>query len=157
MPGLEPEQWPGRLGDSVSCSSASNCVAAGNYTDRDNGDQGFVVVDRNGRWGKAIRVPGLTALTHGALTAVNSVSCAPAGNCAAGGVYASITGGSQGFAVVERNGRWGKAIEVPGLGALNADGFAEVNSVSCAPVGRCTAVGDYTAGGDDLGFVTRFR
>jgi hypothetical protein len=50
----------------------------------------------------------------------------------------------QGFVVSEANGRrWGRAIEVPGLGALNADGSAEVNSVSCGSAGDCAAGGSY--------------
>ncbi len=39
---------------------------------------------------------------------------------------------------------WGQAIEVPGLGALNAGGHALVSSVSCASAGSCTAGGGYT-------------
>jgi hypothetical protein len=40
-------------------------------------------------------------------------------------------------------GSWGRAIEVPGLGALNkGDGW--VSSVSCAAPGNCAAGGGYT-------------
>ena len=45
-----------------------------------------------------------------------------------------VTSG-QGFVVSESNGRWGKAIEVPGLGALNTGLNADVLSVSCAAAG----------------------
>jgi len=45
--------------------------------------------------------------------------------------------------VSERNGVWGRAIEVPGLAALNAGGTAGVVSVSCASAGNCAAAGDY--------------
>jgi len=48
--------------------------------------------------------------------------------------------------VSERNGTWGTAIEVPGSGALNAGGFAGVNSVSCRSAGKCAAGGTYTDG-----------
>ncbi len=72
------------------------------------------------------------------------MSCASAGNCAAGGDYNHR--GLQGFVAVERNGRWGTAIEVPGLAALNTGGGATVSSVSCAPTGTCAA-GGYAAGG----------
>src|SRR5215471_18784073 len=41
---------------------------------------------------------------------------------------------------------WGKAIEVPGLAALNAGGTALVVSVSCASAGGCTAGGYYQGG-----------
>jgi len=74
-----------------------------------------VAVERHGRWRKAIEVPGLGALNKGGLASVSSVSCASAGNCAAGGNYGA-PGHQQGFVVSQRHGRWGKAIEVPGLG-----------------------------------------
>ena len=135
---------------SVSCASAGNCVAGGDYDNR-HGGQGFVAVERHGRWGTAIEVPGLAALNTGGDAEVNSVSCASPGSCAAGGHY-SDRRGQQGFVVDEKNGRWGQAIEVPGLAALNKGGYAEVNSVSCGSAGSCAAGGDY-AGHDGRGFV----
>ena len=104
---------------SVSCGSAGNCAAGGYYRDRRGKSQGFVAVERNSRWGKAIEVPGLGALNTGGAAEVLSVSCGSAGNCAAGGYYTDRRGRSQGFVDVERDGHWGRAIEVPGLGALN--------------------------------------
>jgi hypothetical protein len=128
---------------SLSCASAGSCAAGGVYTLSDGfSSQAFVVVERNGVWGKAIDVPGLAALDTGRGSDVTSVSCASAGNCVAGGGYSTGTKG-QGFVAVERNGRWGKAIEVPGLGALNTGGGAGVSSVSCALAGDCSAVGGY--------------
>jgi hypothetical protein len=41
----------------VSCASAGNCAAAGYAY-----GQGFVVSERNGRWGQAAEIPGLEAL-----------------------------------------------------------------------------------------------
>src|SRR5262245_16073525 len=38
---------------------------------------------------------------------------------------------------------WGRAMEVPGLGALNAGGEAQVISVSCGSAGNCTVGGSY--------------
>src|ERR1700684_2191475 len=75
-----------------------------------------------GLWGRAVVVPGLEVLNRGQLAQVSSVSCASPGNCAAGGFYRDH--GQQGFVVSERNGRWGQAVEVPGLGALNKGGNA---------------------------------
>jgi len=40
--------------------------------------------------------------------------------------------------------RWGTAIGVPGLEALNVGGFAEVNWASCTSAGTCAAGGFYT-------------
>ena len=81
------------------------------------------------------------------------MSCASAGNCAAGGSYLGGSGHQQGFVVSEENGRWGQAIEVPGLGALNKGGTAEVNSVSCASPGNCAAGGSYRSPQTTQGFV----
>ena len=137
---------------SVSCPSAGNCAAAGYY--QNHGKQGFVAVERNGRWHQAIEVPGLGALNTGGNAGVRSVSCASAGSCAVGGAYTDGGGHQQGFVAVRRNGRWHQAIEVPGLGTLNTGGSAAVSSVSCASRGYCAAVGFYTdGGGHRQGFV----
>jgi hypothetical protein len=131
----------------VSCASAGNCAADGNYADRSGNSQGFFVAsERHGVWGNAVEVPGLKALNAGGLPGiaqVTAVSCAPDGDCAAGGSYIDRSGKVQGFVVTERHGAWGDAVEVPGLGALNAGGFAQVLSVSCAPAGPCAADGFY--------------
>ncbi len=55
-------------------------------------------------WGRAIAVPGLRALNEGRHAVVRSVSCGPAGNCAAGGSYRDRNGHGQGFVVTEKNG-----------------------------------------------------
>ena len=75
---------------------------------------------RHGRWGTAIEVPGLGALDKGGDAGVSAVSCASAGSCAAAGDYTDGGQNGQGFVAAERNGRWGTAIEIPGLGALNS-------------------------------------
>jgi len=131
---------------SVSCASPGSCAAGGRYTASHRRQQGFLVVERNGRWGKAAGVPGLGSLTKGAVAEVDGVSCASAGNCAAGGSYQDAPYEDQGFVVSERNGRWGKATPIPGLQALNTAGDAQVYSVSCGPAGNCAAGGSYTEG-----------
>ena len=137
---------------SMSCASAGNCAAGGDYQDGGHHGQGFVAVERNGRWGTAIEMPGLGALNRGGNAHISSVSCASAGNCAAGGPYGEPYG--LGFVAVEKNGVWGNAASVPGLAALTGR-YAEATSVSCASPGNCAAVGDYsnTSGGRTQGFV----
>ena len=49
--------------------------------------------------------------------------------------------------VNDKNGTWGEAEEVPGTAALNAGGEAYVSSLSCAPMGNCTAGGTYSSSG----------
>ena len=117
--------------------------------------QAFVVNETNGTWGKAEEVPGTAALNTGGIAEIASVSCASAGNCSAGGDYATRHGRSaQAFVVSETNGTWGKAEEVPGTAALNTGGEAGIASVSCASAGNCSAGGYYTdSSGHDQAFV----
>jgi hypothetical protein len=129
---------------SVSCPSDSDCVAGGSYQVAGVGiAQAFVVTEANGIWGNALEVPGTAALNLGGAT-IESVSCASAGNCSAGGLYTDGLSHGQAFVVSQVNGVWGTAEQVPGTAALNAGGQASVPSVSCASPGDCTAGGWYT-------------
>ncbi len=75
------------------------------------------------------------------------MSCAPAGNCSAGGAY-DYGGYNAPFVVSEKNGVWGQAIDVPGL--VTRDAW--ISSVSCASAGNCGAGGGYDGAGSG-GFV----
>jgi hypothetical protein len=86
---------------------------------------------------------GPAALSSGAVDSIVSVSCASAGNCAAGGQYRDSSKHFQAFVASEVNGTWRAAIEVPGTAALNGGGHAEVDSVSCGSAGNCSAGGSY--------------
>ena len=97
-------------------------------------------------WGMAKELPGTAALNKGGNASINSVSCASAGNCSAGGQYKDSSGHLQAFVVSQVHGVWGKAEEVPGTAALNQGGNAEITTVSCASAGECSA-GGFTAGG----------
>jgi len=129
---------------SVSCAGAGNCAAGGSYSvgSLDSG-QAFLVSEKNGIWGTAIKVPGMAVLNTGGNAEVLSVSCSGAGSCAAGGFYWDSSDLGQAFVVSEKNGVWGAAIEVPDLAALDTDGGALVYSVSCASAGNCAAGGQY--------------
>ncbi len=133
---------------SVSCGSAGNCSASGYYAQKSAALQAFVVNEVNGSWHTAIEVPGTATLNKDGNAWATSVSCASAGNCAAGGHYVDGSGHWQGFAASEVNGSWHTAIQVPGTATLNKGGYAGVNSVSCASAGNCTAGGSYRDGAD---------
>ncbi len=157
VPGLGALNKDGAVAtDSVSCASAGNCAAAGGYIDGSDRFQVFVVSEANGTWGTAIEAPHLGTLNAGGDAAVFSVSCATAGNCAAGGFYTDGSGHTQAFVVSQANGTWAKAIEVPGSGTLNTAGNAATDSVSCATAGNCVAAGGYKDGSGHLqAFVVR--
>jgi D-alanine-D-alanine ligase-like ATP-grasp enzyme len=126
---------------SVSCASAGNCSAGGFYTQRSGNHQAFVVGETNGMWGAAREIAA--ALNAGGFAVAESVSCASAGNCSAGGFYTDGSGHQQAFVAREQNGIWGAAKEVPGTAALNQGGGAQINSVSCTSAGNCSAGGFY--------------
>jgi hypothetical protein len=128
--------------NSVSCASAGNCSAGGYFTSSSSKQQGFVVSQVSGTWGKAEEVPGTATLNTGGFAETDSVSCTSAGNCSAGGFY-SDSSGAQAFVVSQVNGTWGKAEEVPGTAILNKGNDAMINSVSCASEGNCSAGGSY--------------
>ena len=81
---------------SVSCAAPGNCSAGGFYADI-NGGHAFVVNETNGTWGKATQVAANLSPRGG--SAVNSVSCAAAGNCSAGGRYTDSSRHGQAFVV----------------------------------------------------------
>jgi hypothetical protein len=129
--------------ESVSCPSAGNCAAAGQYLDRSGHSQAFVINQVHGSWGTAKQVPGSAALNTGGNARMWSVSCGSAGNCGAGGSYRDSSGHYQAFTVAEAHGSWGRAQEVPGTAALNTGGNASIWSVSCGSAGNCGAGGQY--------------
>jgi len=129
---------------SVSCGSAGNCSAGGLYADRSRHNQAFVVSEVNGAWRQATEVPGIADLNTGGSATTYTVSCASAGNCSAGGLYAGRSGHLEAFVVSEVGGAWKTAEEVPGTATLNVGGRAAINSVSCASAGNCSAGGAYT-------------
>ena len=132
--------------NSVSCSAPGDCGAGGYYTDAAGHVQAFVATETSGVWRSGREVPGLAALDQGSPGAeVLSVSCATAGNCSAGGFYTDAAGRQQAFVVAQTGGTWHSAREVPGTATLNAGGYAEIASVSCAGAGDCSAGGFYAS------------
>ncbi len=153
VPGTGALNTGGTAGvSSVSCGSAGNCGAAGTYQ-AGSGVRAFVVSEVNGAWLTAREVTGPAGFGAGGDAGISSVSCA-GGSCSAGGYFKDASDQDQAFVVSAVKGKWGKAREVPGTAALNADGYAGVTSVSCAAAGSCSAGGYYTDGsGHEQAFV----
>jgi len=135
---------------SVACGSAGNCAAGGLYTGSGGSLQAFIVSEKSGAWGRAVELPGTAGLNTGKYAQLISVACASAGNCAAGGYYTGSGGSVHAFIVSEKSGAWGRAVEVPGLAALNTGKYAQLTSVACASAGNCAAGGFYAGSGRGL-------
>jgi hypothetical protein len=138
--------------NSVSCGAIGSCAAGGSYTGGAGHEQAFMLNEVAGRWRRAVEVPGTAALNKGGAD-TSTVSCAAAGNCAAGGYYTGASHVEHAFVVTEANGRWRAAIRVPGLAALSNGGGSQTNSVACPAAGRCAAIGGYVDGSTGLDHV----
>jgi hypothetical protein len=79
----------------VSCASAGNCSAGGDYFTGTEPYQAFAVSQTNGTWGKAQKIAG--SLNIGRQAEIDSMSCVPPGYCTAGGSYDNQ--GHEAFAV----------------------------------------------------------
>jgi hypothetical protein len=126
---------------SVSCASAGNCSAGGNYALGARRSQAFLVDETNGVWGTAQTVPGLTARDASENTEVYVMSCPSAGNCGAGGTYAPTNNSSIVFVVNETNGVWARAIDLPGASRSDSTSGGFITSISCPSAGNCSAGG----------------
>jgi hypothetical protein len=130
----------------VSCPSAGNCSAGGSYRDRSGHQQAFLATETGGTWQPAEEAPGTATLNTGGTAYIQSVSCASAGNCSAGGSYTDAAHHQEAFVLTEVGGTWRAAEEVPGTAALNQGRDAGLAAVSCASAGNCSVAGSYTDG-----------
>jgi hypothetical protein len=113
----------------VSCASAGSCTAGGFWFDEYAAVHGFVLSLVKNRWHRLVQPKGGGP--------VGSVSCWHAGDCAAAGSIASVTGEPlYGFVETETNGRWGKAHRfAPRL-------TVGITTVSCPSAGNCAVGGN---------------
>jgi hypothetical protein len=89
-------------------------------------------------------LPGTKGLNVGGYAELDSLSCASAGNCLAGGYYSPSPGYPHAFVASEGNGFWYTAVEMRGSWFWSDTGsIAAKTSVSCAPAGNCSGVGYY--------------
>ena len=98
----------------VSCSDGGTCAAGGQAFATAGQGIPFVLTGKNGQWGRGVAVPGLATLKP-ADAGIDSVSCAPAGGCVAGGTWVNTATRNHVFHVFvtsERNGRWSHLTEL---------------------------------------------
>ena len=133
--------------NSVSCASAGNCTAVGSFKNVAGSNEAFAQTLTNGVW-RVAEPADLSGIAQGWQGAtLNAVSCGSVGNCTAVGSFqlAGGDGETEAFAQTQTNGEWGPAVAVvfPNAHPQNAAPVADLNSVSCASAGNCTAVGSF--------------
>lgn len=151
--------WPADTQEvtALTCVAPGQCTALGAYGSSANSTDGapvvavpFAAAQVHGTWSAIHAIRGLPA---GAVALVTSVSCAAAGDCAAGGYWFANPNGDEhtqgndhAFLLTQTRRTWGRAQPVPGLAALGS-GDSKVEAVSCQPIGGCISIGDDFAQG----------
>ena len=129
----------------VSCASAGNCTAVGEFKNAAGGFEAFTVSSTGGTWSQANPVvfgAGIQNTSRGDVLA--SVSCASVGNCTAVGEFKNAAGFDEAFMVSSTGGTWSQAMRVVfGAGLQSASPDDSLVSVSCASAGNCTAGGTF--------------
>ena len=128
---------------SIVCPANGECSAGGVYTDNVGVQQAFVVNETKGTWGSAQQVAGTESLDAPGAS-VTALACASAGNCLAGGHYATGPKQSQSFVVHEAGGVWGTAMIETDSAALNVGLASTVTAIGCSADGGCAVGGAYT-------------
>ena len=139
--------------NSVSCGSAGNCTAVGQFRNAAGGYEAFTQTSTGGVWGTAEPASFASGVQHANRYAVfNSVSCGSVGNCTAAGNFRNAAGHNEAFTQTSTGGVWGTAVPASfASGVQNATPDASFYSVSCESVGNCTAAGFFrnASGGNE--------
>ena len=140
MAGLSPGAGNPELTQltSVSCASAANCEAVGNY-----GSSGLLLDETFGIWHRGTGPTLPDDAAQPGSTTLGSVSCGRSGVCAAVGSYQSGLRQQQGFLLMGRAGAWHQGRAVVPLDGAQGTGSVNLTSVSCPAEGRCGLVGDF--------------
>jgi hypothetical protein len=148
---LMPPDGPGEgtLLTSVSCASAGNCGAIGQYNiniDGDSASEGVLLTENSGHWQRGVTAmppKHLRSAYWGNYVGLSDISCSAPGDCVAAGDYVTRRGEQRGTLLIETGGEWRRGVAPVLPVNPEAVGFT-LSAVSCASKGNCTAVGSYT-------------
>ncbi len=133
----------------LSCGAPGDCAAGGDYLDASGQSQAFTLNEVGGVWDSATQLFATQLLGSGLSNSVISIECPSAGNCTGIGGFADAKGAPQPFVIDETNHVWSRAVEVPGVQALNDDDGATLTTLSCSAPGTCSAGGAYADAGNN--------
>jgi hypothetical protein len=132
----------------IACTAAGDCVAVGYYQTLASHDEGFIVTEAHGRWGRARQAP-LPANAGPDGAGLYGVTCTGPGTCEAVGAYYTGDGVERALVISEVRGRWGSARAVT-MPANAVDGAGLLAGIACTKAGDCVAVGFYDNDKSDL-------
>jgi hypothetical protein len=129
---------------SVSCSTATSCVAVGQYTNTSGDQVAYISTLANGSWSAMAAPQPADAATGSPDSFLFGVSCASPAVCVATGQYTSTTTSTAGLLEVLSNGSWtGLRAPEPSNDDTSGGGFGIVIQVACPTTSTCVAVGSY--------------
>jgi hypothetical protein len=149
LPSISGETTGGGVLDSVSCTSAGNCVAVGTGATNKGLIEPTIATETSGAWTKPLLPTMPTGDDETGATEL-SVSCPAAGDCVVAGTDYPSTGPELPLVIPENNGHWAASETLGPLSGQLADAnqVISVSAIDCAAVGQCTVVGnDKTATG----------
>lgn len=134
---------------SVSCPSATSCVAVGNYETTSASLAGLITTGHAATWspGSAPVLPANAAAVPDAY--LTGVSCTSASACVAVGGYTNTSHNEEAVVVARSGGRWRRALAIRPPAKAAANPAAHFSAVSCPTRSHCVAVGAYTTRGLD--------
>jgi hypothetical protein len=127
---------------SVSCGSATTCVAAGYYAGPAGHEQGLLLARHGSSW-TARPAPLPAGAGTGSSGYLNGVSCGSATACVAAGYYADAAGNEQALLLSGHGSSW-TARRAPLPAGTGTDPGAHLNGVTCPSAAACVAGGGYT-------------
>jgi ferredoxin len=100
--------------NTVTCTTAGNCVATGNYNDTSGNSQLLIVTETDGVWAQGTELKPLLPTNAAATpyTYLQGVTCTSAGNCVAAGDYFDVNGNLQVLILSETHGVWAPGVEI---------------------------------------------
>jgi Cutinase len=125
---------------SITCPSATSCVAVGDYT-TSSGVEGLVLTGLGSSWQAAEAPLPANANTTAPEDALDSVACSSASNCAAVGSYETTSGVKAGWLLTGSGTSW-TAAETP-LPPNAGSGDSGLLQAACTE-SQCVATGSYT-------------
>jgi hypothetical protein len=124
----------------ISCTSRGYCAAVGYYSNS-KGEDGFIVTQSHGRWGRAVTMKAPSGAEAGEAE-LTAISCPRWRGCEAVGEYRAKDSDFEAVAEAQSPRGW-RAAEVDMPVKTAADPDAYLGGISCAGVGDCVAVGSY--------------
>ncbi len=135
----------------ISCQSASNCVAAGDY--HTGGSQQGMLLSGHGASWTATRAPlPASAATHPHVV-LSSAACPAVSWCVAVGQYTGSSKSAYGLLLTGHASSWSGS-RAPLPADAGSKPAAHLASVACPAAGHCVAVGTYTdQAGNEQGMI----